>query len=52
MLNVHESCALTETILLNSTIEKLSIRNCSLKVLDKLDTKCHLKSLKFKNSSF
>lgn len=49
--DVNEDFPFTESTLKIPTIEKLSLRNCSLKVSDKLDTKCHLKSLKFKNSS-
>jgi hypothetical protein len=51
MVDVNEDCPFTETTLKLSTIEKLSLKNCKLKVEDKLDTLCHLKTLKFKNTS-
>ena len=51
MVNVHENCNFTETTINNSTIEELSFRNCSLKVIEKLeDFKWHVKKLKFKNT--
>ena len=51
MVDVDEECPFTETTLKLSTIEKLSLRNCNINVDDKLDNLCHLKTLKFKNTS-
>jgi hypothetical protein len=52
MIDVHENCPFTETTLKLSSIEKLSLRHCRLKVEDTLDTLSQLKTLKFKNTSF
>jgi hypothetical protein len=51
MVDVNEDCPFTETTLKLATIEKLTLKNCKLKVEDKLDTLCHLKILKFKKTS-
>ena len=52
MVDVHESCPFTETTLKLSSMEKLSLRHCRLKVEDTLDSLGHLRILKFKNTSF
>ena len=52
MVDVIECCVFTETTLKLSTIVKLSLSNCNLKVENKLDNLCYLKILKFKNTSF
>jgi hypothetical protein len=52
MVDVEEFCPFTVTTLKLSSIEKLSLRNCILKVDDKLDNLCHLKVLKYKKTSF
>ena len=52
MFGVKKSCRFLEQTLKLTSLESLSLQNCSLKVEDTLDCLSQLKTLKFKNSYF